>query len=54
MARHLATLVILGAVIALLAIGAEASGVRLLERIVITLCISLVLVLGLPLRAFGN
>ena len=47
MARHLATLVILGALIVALAVGAEATGVRLFERIATTLCISLVLVLGL-------
>ena len=47
MARNLATLVILGALIAALALGAEATGVRLFERIATTLCISLVLVLGL-------
>ena len=47
MARNLATLPILGGLIAALAIGAEAMGVRLIERIATSLCISLVLVLGL-------
>ena len=47
MARNLATLVILGALIAALVVGAEAMGVRLFERVATSLCISLVLVLGL-------
>ncbi len=47
MARNLATLVILGALIAALAVGADALGVRLFQRVAISLCISLVLVLGL-------
>ena len=40
MARNLATLVILGALIAALVVGAEATGVRLFERVATSLCIS--------------
>jgi branched-chain amino acid transport system permease protein len=47
MARNLATLAILGALIAALALGADLLGIRLFERVATSLCISLVLVLGL-------
>lgn len=47
MARNLATIAILGALIIALALGADLIGARLFERIATSLCISLVLVLGL-------
>ena len=47
MRRHLVTLAILSALILLLALSGSLLGVRLYDRIATTLCISLVLVLGL-------
>ena len=47
MARHLATLAVLGALIVGLVLGTEWLGVRLFDRLATNLCISLVLVLGL-------
>jgi branched-chain amino acid transport system permease protein len=47
MARHLATLAILGALILGLVVGAQGLEIRFLDRIATNLCISLVLVLGL-------
>jgi len=45
--RHLITAVILSLLVAALAVAAELAGVRVYDRIATTLCISLVLVLGL-------
>lgn len=47
MRRHLVTLAVLSALILLLALSGSLLGVRLYDRIATTLCISLVLVLGL-------
>lgn len=47
MARHVATLAILAALILALVAGVEILGIRLYDRIATQLCISLVLVLGL-------
>ncbi len=53
MGRHIATILVLGGLIAALVIGVEWSGVRVFDRIATNLCISLILVLGL--QAFmGN
>jgi branched-chain amino acid transport system permease protein len=49
MGRHLATLVILGALILGLVVATQWFEIRLLDRIAINLCISLVLVLGLQI-----
>jgi branched-chain amino acid transport system permease protein len=47
MKRHVLTAAILSLLVAALVIGAELSGVRVYDRIATSLCISLVLVLGL-------
>lgn len=47
MSRHVLTLAVLIGLILAIALGAELIGVRLLDRVVVNLCIALVLVLGL-------
>src|SRR5687767_13799799 len=47
MHRHVLTAAILSLLVAALVVGAELIGVRVYDRIATTLCISLVLVLGL-------
>src|SRR5687767_7922383 len=47
MSRHLVTVAVLAVLVVALVIGAELLGIRIYDRIATTLCISLVLVLGL-------
>jgi len=47
MSRHLLTVAVLASLVVALAVGAELIGIRIYDRIATTLCISLVLVLGL-------
>src|SRR5688572_7314037 len=47
MSRHLLSIAVLAALVVALAVGAELIGIRIYDRIATTLCISLVLVLGL-------
>src|SRR5918997_2613023 len=47
MSRHLLTVTVLAVLVVALAVGVELAGVRIYDRIATSLCISLVLVLGL-------